>query len=383
MVHRKVTSRALFLAASIALIGLFAFPLWRITLQAPQYPDGITMYIWVNKIKGETSSTLQNMNILNHYVGMDSIDPDSFDELRYFPIIITIMIVLGVILAFVGSRRWHIGWLSLLCLLLILGLVDFYLWEYRYGHNLSPNAPIKIPGAVYQPPFIGTKNLLNFVATSLPYTGAIFIGFSLLAAFASFFFPPDRPMSLRRPHRLFALSAILLVLAFFLPLWRISLSVAQYPTLISIHIHMNNIKNASHDKALEIMNVLNHNIGMKAINPKEIPEFQAFPLALWALVALGFFFACTRMKKRGTLIWPLLLVACLCAAFVDYYLWLYEFGHNIDPHAPIQLESGGFHPPLLGEKSIANIRVQSYPHMGAGTLLLSALSAIIGYFYEK
>ena len=38
------------------------------------------MYIWVNKIGGESKSTLQNINILNHYVGMKKIDPESIPE---------------------------------------------------------------------------------------------------------------------------------------------------------------------------------------------------------------------------------------------------------------------------------------------------------------
>ncbi len=67
----------------------------------------------------------------------------------------------------------------------ILGLYDFYLWEYDYGHNLDPRAAIKIPGAAYQPPLFGSKEILNFTATSYPQTGAFVIVISMvLAAFA-------------------------------------------------------------------------------------------------------------------------------------------------------------------------------------------------------
>lgn len=164
----------MFLAAFM-LLGLFLFPLWKIRLEAPQYPDGVNMYIWINKITGDTPSTLQNINILNHYIGMQFIKPDSIPELTYFPYVVLGMVLIGVALAFSKKRKLFIIWGILLLVLAGLGIYDFYLWEYNYGHNLSPNAPIKIPGMVYQPPLLGSKMLLNFNAISLPYIGSLFL----------------------------------------------------------------------------------------------------------------------------------------------------------------------------------------------------------------
>ena len=73
----KRISRILIVIAALLPLTLFLAPMWRITLEAPQYPKGISMYIWVNKITGDTPSTLQNINILNHYVGMKYIEPES------------------------------------------------------------------------------------------------------------------------------------------------------------------------------------------------------------------------------------------------------------------------------------------------------------------
>jgi copper chaperone NosL len=153
--------------------SLFFFPLWQITLEAPQYPDGITMYIWINQITGDTEFTLQNINILNHYIGMKYIEPDSIPELTYFPYIISGLLVLELI-AVVFQNKWlYLGLGALVFLLAALGIYDFYTWLYDYGHNLDPNAPIKVPGMVYQPPLIGSKMLLNFNAISWPATGGI------------------------------------------------------------------------------------------------------------------------------------------------------------------------------------------------------------------
>src|SRR5690606_41060303 len=62
----------------------------------------------------------------------------------------------------------------------IAGMVDFYLWEYDYGHNLDhERAIIKVPGMVYQPPLIGSKKMLNITAVSLPAAGGVLAFVSL------------------------------------------------------------------------------------------------------------------------------------------------------------------------------------------------------------
>ena len=53
----------------------------------------------------------------------------------------------------------------------IIAMIDFWRWEYNYGHNLDPKAAIIVPGMAYQPPLIGFKQLLNFGAYSIPDIG--------------------------------------------------------------------------------------------------------------------------------------------------------------------------------------------------------------------
>jgi hypothetical protein len=179
--------KIIFIIGAIALLGTFLSPIWRITLEAPQYPKGVTMYIWINKLSGDEPGTLQNINILNHYVGMKMIEPESIPELKFFPIVIIGMSVLGIIFGFLNNKKLWISWGILLLILGALGIYDFYLWEYDYGHNLSDDAPIKVPGQAYQPPLIGSKMLLNFNAISYPYYGAIFIAIPMITSFFSFY----------------------------------------------------------------------------------------------------------------------------------------------------------------------------------------------------
>jgi hypothetical protein len=73
-----------------------------------------------------------------------------------------------------------------------LGVYDFYLWMYDYGHNLDPNAPIKVPGMTYMPPLIGEKDLLNFYVKSYPHWGTVFMGLSISLAFLAFWISKQR-----------------------------------------------------------------------------------------------------------------------------------------------------------------------------------------------
>lgn len=70
-----------------------------------------------------------------------------------------------------------------LTLVAIAGMYDFWRWEYNYGHNLNPDAPIIVPGMTYQPPLLGCKTLLNIEACSIPHFGAIllFVAVGILA----------------------------------------------------------------------------------------------------------------------------------------------------------------------------------------------------------
>ena len=181
------SSRLLTAAAALLLLGLFVWPAWRISLEAPQYPEGIGMYIRINTVEGATEFDLQKINSLNHYIGMRPIVPESIPELRYMPWIVVALVLSGVAVAAVGRRKGLYAWLVLYALLGAAGLADFYRWSYDYGHNLdAETAIITVPGMTYQPPLIGEKQLLNFRAASWPATGGILAGvaFALGAAAA-------------------------------------------------------------------------------------------------------------------------------------------------------------------------------------------------------
>ena len=180
-------ARKLFLSGTVILVLVYFFPIWHIGLEAPQYPEGIGMYIWLDKITGQNPHDLANINNLNHYIGMKKIVPDAIPELKIMPYVIGFIILFGIFVYFI-NRKWLFWiWIILFVSVLFVGLYDFYLWEYDYGHDLDPMAAIKVPGMSYQPPLIGSKKLLNFTSTSLPAFGGIVVGLSVLIGIASVF----------------------------------------------------------------------------------------------------------------------------------------------------------------------------------------------------
>ena len=168
----KTQSKIIVTTASLILILSFFFPIWYIDLEAPQYPEGIGLEIWLNKITGQNPNDLNNINGLNHYIGMKVIEPDAIPELTIMPFIIIFLILFGLTAGITGKRSLVYIWIVLFFVIAAVGMYDFYMWEYDYGHNLNPHAAIKIPGMAYQPPLIGSKMLLNFNATSMPHIGS-------------------------------------------------------------------------------------------------------------------------------------------------------------------------------------------------------------------
>ncbi|MCX6155370.1 MAG: hypothetical protein NT007_14550 [Candidatus Kapabacteria bacterium] len=176
------TSSLIFAIAALLLVIVYFTPIWTIGLEAPQYPEGIGLKIMISGIEGKKPNDLQSLNGLNHYIGMQKINPESIVELKIMPYIILFFIVFGILIALVKKKILGWIWVGLFAMVGIVGLYDFYLWEFDYGHNLNPHAAIKVPGMTYQPPMIGSLQLLNFTATSYPGIGGIVIGLAILIA---------------------------------------------------------------------------------------------------------------------------------------------------------------------------------------------------------
>lgn len=171
-------SRVLIALSALLMVSSYFVPLWQILMWAPQYPEGLAMKIWINNLTGD----VKIISALNHYIGMKHIEVSMFPEFGYMIYIVGFLIAFGLATAAIGQRLLLWSFVLLLFATGIAALVDFYLWGYNYGHNLDPSAAINIPGMSYQPPLIGTKQLLNFTAFSGPDVGGwIFMVSALIA----------------------------------------------------------------------------------------------------------------------------------------------------------------------------------------------------------
>jgi copper chaperone NosL len=173
----SVPARIITVVCGLALIVVLFVPLWQIELQAPQYPEGLVLKMYPNKLAGNVDI----INGLNHYIGMKTLHASNFIEFTVLPYIIGFFAAFCFLVAIINKRKWLTVLLVSFFLFGVISMIDFYRWNYNYGHDLDPNAAIQVPGMSYQPPLIGYKQLLNFGAYSIPDTGGwIFIGAGLL-----------------------------------------------------------------------------------------------------------------------------------------------------------------------------------------------------------
>lgn len=201
-----------------------------------------------------------------------------------------------------------------------------------------------------------------------------------LEKYQSFF---EHPISLSARTVMVA-AALVLIWAFVAPLWTMSFTSNQYPDPLRLTIHIDHLegqKTPGRDDLREI-NSLNHYIGMRPLLESEFPEFR------WLPFALGFFVLIIARALFFGKLRDLIDIVVLYAYFSLFSLWdfgrrLYEYGHNLNPEAPIKVEP--FTPPLYGRVKIANFWIESYPGGASyalgvfGLLLVVALIIALGH----
>ena len=171
-------SKILMITGALLPLLLFFFPMWSITLEAPQYPIPLGIEIFIDHLGELQYGDIQNFDLMNHYVGMAKL-PQAMEEFAIFPKVIIVISILGLIIGFLGKKKLYLVWFGVMAILGIAGIYDFYLWLYEYGHNLDPHAAIKLLDS-YQPPIFGTEEILNFTIRSYPGLGGIILGVAIL-----------------------------------------------------------------------------------------------------------------------------------------------------------------------------------------------------------
>lgn len=161
--------RGLLVAAALLIASALLLPIWRVYLWAPQYPEGLRVYIHARDLTGN----VQGINILNHYIGMKPLSVEMFSEFIWMTPVLAALAALMLLIALVGRRELALpGWLVLVGFDFFM-LWDLHRWMYDWGHNLDPMAAMTIDP--FTPPVLGFKQIANFVVWSLPTWGGVTI----------------------------------------------------------------------------------------------------------------------------------------------------------------------------------------------------------------
>ena len=162
-----LTARFMLLAAAVLLVATYFFPLWNLTMFAPQYPDGLRLDIYsYTLIGGNGGQDVKEINVLNHYIGMQDLVNESFTEFKWMPFVIG---ALGLLILRAIVHGTVESLVDVTMLFVYFG--GFSLWSfgyklYRYGHDLSPAAAVKVPP--FMPPMFGGQQIANFEVYSYP-----------------------------------------------------------------------------------------------------------------------------------------------------------------------------------------------------------------------
>ncbi|MFN7940135.1 MAG: hypothetical protein U0X73_00940 [Thermoanaerobaculia bacterium] len=151
----------------VPLIAAFTQPLWRISMVAPQYPAGLALDIYAHKVEGgRGGNDIQEINTLNHYIGMSKIDRAALSDLDWLPFAIGALVILTLRVAAIGDVRALIDLAVMTGYFTLFSLGRFVYKLYVLGHNLDPKAPVHMDP--FMPAIFGTKQIANFTVTSLP-----------------------------------------------------------------------------------------------------------------------------------------------------------------------------------------------------------------------
>jgi hypothetical protein len=158
----------------IPLVFALSQPLWRIRLEAPQYPQGLQLDIYAYTLEGGNHGQhLSEINTLNHYIGMHKIDRGELSDLDWLPFALGALALLTLRAAAIGNVRSLIDQCVLTTYVLLFSMGRFVFKMYVYGHNLAPDAPVKV--APFTPALLGTKQIANFTSHSGPMLGTFLV----------------------------------------------------------------------------------------------------------------------------------------------------------------------------------------------------------------
>ena len=178
------------------------------------------------------------------------------------------------------------------------------------------------------------------------------------------------------PTLLFTAAAILLLVALFLPWWRLTLHAPQYPKGLTVQAYVTRLEGDVGE-----IDGLNHYIGMRPLNEAASfeREISIYGIIGLSLLILGAVFVHNRWAALLAL--PALLLPAVFLGDLQY--WLANFGQNLDPTAPLSSSVKPFVPPVLGEGLIAQFRTTALPDWGLWLAFLASALILAGLYFHR
>lgn len=165
------------------------------------------------------------------------------------------------------------------------------------------------------------------------------------------------------------LGLLAFVLSFAQPWWKFTLYAPQYPHGLHLEIALTGLRGDVHE-----IDMLNHYIGMRHLVQAAPIEraYASYGVAGVCLAVLAGVLSLGRRTGRLALI-PALLFPI--GFVVDSFAWLYAFGHDLDPRAPLHVPA--FTPQMFGNGQIGQFMTFAEPALGfwlslAGVALVAA-----------
>lgn len=151
---------------AVLVCGLFALsftqPLWVSRFVAPQYPYGLNLQVYLNHVEGD----VQEVDILNHYVGMRPVAQMAVLERRLAAFLLAAVCLSAIVASAFRKSFWQVLFLLPLVLFPIGMLIDLYAWLWYTGHALDPTSPMSMTVKPFTPKLIGSQKIANFDVTS-------------------------------------------------------------------------------------------------------------------------------------------------------------------------------------------------------------------------
>ncbi len=165
-------------------------------------------------------------------------------------------------------------------------------------------------------------------------------------------------------------STLLMALSFFKPWWSFTLYAPQYPKGLSLVISLTGMGGDVHE-----IDLLNHYIGMHHLADAAPTERQlaGYGVAAVCVIVLSLLMVAGKKLNRVVAI-PALAFPILFLA--DSFYWLYSFGHDLDPKAPLHI--GSFTPQMFGNGKIGQFETFAIPAIGFWIAIAGVVLAVVG-----